>query len=273
MALDSPDNSASARRSPPSAQRSTIIWQRKFDILVVALPLAVALAVAATYLPPKYSASATVRVSASSPSPGVSPRDVVQASNDLASQYVHLVDVPQVISKARVAEGLADAKFSVNASTVAAQNLISISVQSDNAAQAAAASRAVASAFVTYVQSTSDDQARKANAQLQTFASGLSQQVEAAQKDVAAAAAAPQGSSAAEGLDQRLQLLSTLQARQLDAQQQLAATGSGVAQFEVVSSSGATKISPRPVLYGAVSLVVIALIMAEVVVRRSNRQR
>lgn len=251
--------------------RPSAIWRYKYAILTSAVAVGLIVAGVSSLLPPTYSASALVRVTAQASS-GISPQEVALASNQLASQFAILANTADV--KTEAAKQLSDGAsgLTVSATTVAGENLIQISTTADKQAKAEERVKAVSSAFVVYIASSSDARVAGFGLPLQPVLDDLQGQIDQARADVTALSGASALSAEGQTLDDRIQRLSTLEARQYELQKEIALKAAVKPSVELVSTSGASKTSPKPLVYTVVAVVVALIVSAEIGVRVMQRR-
>jgi capsular polysaccharide biosynthesis protein len=249
--------------SPPPT-RSSSVWRAKWIILLVAVVAAGATYGVSRLIPERYKGTSLVRVTAQ-PS-DAPPSDVVQASNDLASQYAQLVNTPPVIRGAeRILHAPAGSlNGKVSAGTVSDQNLISVEGQADTPNAASRRANAIADSFVVRMRRTNRAQADAYTKDLAQRAGQLSKKIESMQSQLSGASAQ---TASAQG-----PLLSDLLSQRQDVAAS-AAQGSAQAQPSVkvfARASGGSVVQPRPVLYAIAAFLVAGFVAAQLAALRGR---
>lgn len=242
---------------PPAPTSRDLRWWTLGAIGVVAVAIVVAGLVYAISdsVAGRYQSSAVVRVSVQATG-GISD-PAVTAANDLASQFAQLASATPVLEAAEARLGGEGGKLSgeVSAGTIAAQNLIRISVTGSSSASARTRTTAVAHAFVRYVNDLDAAQAAKYAKAVISKLAPLDSEIAAARKQVL--------SSNAETQRDATVLLSTLISQQqtiLSSVAQSSAAAQPSLQLVSVGST-ASKVSPKPSLYAAVALLATLLLL------------
>ena len=235
------------------------VWRAKWWILAAAAVAGLAIAAASYLVPATYKSSATVRVVAQSQA-GVPSDQIVQASNDLASEYAQLGTSQPIVSAAATQLGMptGDLQSKVSAGTVSGQNLVQISVQASSPGTAEKRTSAVASQFAAYVRGKNAQQASEYAADVKTKLAPLDAAIAAARRDIAS------GGSSAGQIAKQSTLSDLLTQRQTALSQLATATAAGQPLVEVFAPAGpGSKVSPKPVLYGIIAFCVVALVAAQ----------
>lgn len=276
---DSPLAPAATAQPARTAEvdRLTTIWQARKPILVGTVVVALLVYLISSIVPSVYSSSATVSVTAAS-TPGGSAEDVALASNDLAAQDAQLVQTDSVLDAAAKTLGVPASTLAghLSAGTVAAQNLIQITVQASSAEKAQRSSQAVAVAFQRSLVQRAQVSAFALQASVNTQSASLSQQIANLQQSIAAnQGAAPGTLQLAEVESQENQLTNLMESRAtLTANTAIAVASEQPDVNVVVSGTPATKVSPRPFFYALIAGLLALLVgcqLAVVARRRSSR--
>ncbi len=217
----------------------------------------------------RYQSSATVRVSVQATS-GISD-PAVTAANDLASQYAQLASSTPVLSGAakRLGVPVSSLEGNVSSGTIAAQNLVRISVTGSSASEAQERAAAVARSFVRYINHLDAEQAAAYEKAVTSKLAPLETEIAAARKQLR--------TSKGEAQRNATTLLSGLLSQQQTVLNSVA-QGSAAAQpsLQLVSADSAgSKVSPKPTLYAGIGLLATLLLLGRFVyvigVRRSRR--
>ena len=274
MALPKPakapaEISAVTQPAPDSDRRRGAFW---WIVRLAAAVVAAGLAAAAVYVvsaaaPATYESSSTVRVSVQAPT-GATDQSVI-ASNDLASQYAQVVSADRVLRSAgrRLTSADADLSGKVSAGTVAAQNLIRLTVEGGNPGQAERRAAAVTQAFVAYLNRLSAESSATYAASVTEKLAPVDANIAEARKalDVGTPDAQRNAASILAGLlVQRQQVLSSLA-------QSSAATRPSIQR--VTNAGAASKVSPKPKLYAAIAFAIVLLLLARLIYVAAGRER
>jgi capsular polysaccharide biosynthesis protein len=236
------------------------VWRAKWYILAAAILAGLAIGAASYLIPATYKSSATVRVVAQSQA-GVPSDQIVQASNDLASEYAQLGTSQPIVSAAASQLGMStgDLQSKVSSGTVSGQNLVQISVQASSPGAAEKRTSAVASQFAAYVSGKNAQQAAQYAASVRAKLAPLDSAIAAARHDIATG-----GGNSATQIAKQSTLSDLLTQRQTALSQLATATAAGQPLVEVFAPAGpGSKVSPKPVLYGIIAFVVVALVAAQ----------
>jgi hypothetical protein len=181
----------------------------------------------------------------------------VTAANDLASQFAQLASTAPVVSaaQAKLGDQGENLSGSVSAGTIAAQNLIRISVTGSSPALAQTRTTAVAAAFVTYVRRLNAKQAASYVGAVTAKLRPLDREIAAARKRLTNANAVVQREATV--------LLSGLLSEQQSVLSSVAQSSASAQPYLqlVAPGGGATKVSPKPVLYAAVGFLAVLLLL------------
>jgi hypothetical protein len=235
---------------------------------------------ASNRITPSYQASSLVEVSAH-PQTGISPQDIVTASNELAAQLAQLTRTAPVVALA--AQSLHDSAGAVGQHVVAAvlanQNLIQITAQNTTPKTTQARATAMAEALQGYVSAQGASATGTAPpAPTNTQLAAIDTQLAAAQADAAKAeAAAATSYPGTVGIAVAAQKAAFVQQLQLQrntvAMQVEAAYANATPTVQVLGgASAAVKVQPRPTLYAGVTLVLAALLAGQISVFVGSRR-
>ena len=283
-----PANGVEGRRPPanPPVDRLGAMWQGRWWILLSALVIAALTLVATMVVPKTFASSVTVRMNAS-PVSGSSVSDLATASNNLAAQYAQVVTSQAVLQPAAAAAGITPAELSAHTSstTLASQNIISITVQAGGPAEAQAQADALGASLVDYIKATGAEASKAYSDSVEEQLAPLDDQISAAQKRVAAIAAtlanaddgtAPQEVSAASArLGAAQSLLTALSDRRSNLLSQATVQALSLAPRAQVLGPAATanQIEPRPALYTLVAALLGLVIATQLVVTVAERRQ
>jgi hypothetical protein len=257
----------------PSIGGANVRWwmPRIVGLIVIAALVAEAVYVVSDQVAARYQSSAIVRVSVQATS-GISD-PAVTAANDLASQFAQLASTAPVVDAAAAHLGNRETGLgsSVTAGTIAAQNLIRISVTGSSPAQAQKRTTTVAEAFVAYVNRIETRQATH-------YANAVTSKLGPLEREIATARQ-KLSSTNAEVQRNATVLLSALVGQERTVLNSVAQS-SAAAQpdLQIVAPGGtATKVSPKPTLYAAVGFLATLLLLGRLlyiigVRRRSPRE-
>jgi hypothetical protein len=224
-------------------------------LLELASLVAVGVYVVSDHLAATYQSSAIVQVSVQA-TDGISDPSVT-AANDLASQFAQLASTAPVVSaaQAKLGDQGENLSGSVSAGTIAAQNLIRISVTGSSPALAQTRTTAVAAAFVTYVRRLNAKQAASYVGAVTAKLRPLDREIAAARKRLTNANAVVQREATV--------LLSGLLSEQQSVLSSVAQSSASAQPYLqlVAPGGGATKVSPKPVLYAAVGFLAVLLLL------------
>jgi O-antigen/teichoic acid export membrane protein len=256
--------------SPATSEIGARDW-RWWTLGTLALVLVAVLVAAVVYVvsnrtSPTYQSSAVVRVSVQATT-GISD-PAVTAANDLASQFAQLASTEPVVNDAASRLGTGTNLGSITAGTIAAQNLIRISVTGSSASQAKARTTAVAKAFVAYVNRINARQASDYARAVTSKLGPLDREIAAARKRLL--------SASLEAKREATVLLSSLIGQEQTVLTTVAQS-SAAAQphVQLVAPGGAAKkTSPKPLLYAGIGLLATVLLLGRLLymlgVRRVN---
>jgi uncharacterized protein involved in exopolysaccharide biosynthesis len=245
--------------SPATPSRGSMIWRRKWWVVLFALVVGGATYGVTSQLDPRYEASATVQVALLG---GNATSEGVTAANDLASQYAQIIDSDPVVEPvARKLHLSADeVRDNVEGATVNEQNLISVSAKAGSGAEASEIATTTARTLVRYVTKSVASQATSVNEEALAQLKPLDDQIRSLRKKMAGASKKEQES---QQFLANQQSLATLEAQRAATIGDIARTGvSGRPSLQVLNPAGTgKKVSPKPVLY-AIAAFVIALLLA-----------
>jgi capsular polysaccharide biosynthesis protein len=224
-------------------------------VLLAALLVGAAVFGVSSTVPATYESSAVVRVSVHATG-GISD-PAVTAANDLASQYAQLASTSLVVDAAADRLGRAGRGLTgdVSAGTVAAQNLIRVTVTGSSAEQARRRATAVTVSFVRYVNRLS---ARQADVYTRTVASKLrplDADITQAREQLSTGTPDAQRNATV--------LLSSLLVQRQQVESSVAESAAA-AQPDVqliANGSAGVKTSPKPLLYASVGFVIVLLLL------------
>jgi hypothetical protein len=195
--------------------------------------------------------------------------DAISAANQLTAQYVQLVPTDAVLGAPATKLGMSvgDLRNAISAGTVSQENLLQINAEGPSASAAEQRAATVTSDFMSYVTRTN-------TAQLHSYISTMSTQLQAVNNDYAQLAARLRRARGAQAgyIQGELGALAT---QQQSLQSQLTQRASaGVPQVQLVRSAGdGTRVAPRPTLYAVVALLVAGFIAAQAVAWDYRRRR
>jgi hypothetical protein len=235
--------------------------------LVLAVIAGAGVYVISSGLPATFQSSTTVRVAIQSTS------DVndatVTASNDLASQYAQIASVGSVVAAARKGLDGADAQLStadIAAATVAAQNLVKITVNGADAGQAERRANAVGPAFVRVLQALNGRQAAQYATQVTGKLGPIDQSIASTKREL-------KGGTQ----DSRRNAAIVLASLIVQRQQVQATVAQNVAAMQpnitlVAGAGPGGKVSPKPQLYAIVGFIIVLLVVGRVLVVAAARR-
>lgn len=250
----------------PVDQGLTWWMYRTIAMLLAAVVVAALVFAISDRLPASYQSSAVVRVSVQA-TDGISDPSVT-AANDLASQFAQLASTAPVVEAAEAHLGSQAGNIGgqVTAGTIAAQNLIRISVKGSNPTQAQERTTAVANAFVAYIEHIDAAQANAYAHAVTSKLGPLDREIAAVRKTLASGNPEVQRNAAA--------LLSSLVGEQQTVFSSVA-QGAAAAKpnVQLVAPGGTgTKTSPRPLLYAAVGFLVTILLLGRLLYVLGSRR-
>jgi capsular polysaccharide biosynthesis protein len=215
------------------------------SVLVAAIAYGVGHSLTATY-----QASGTIRVSVPSEN-GTSDPDVT-AANDLATQYVQLVNstpVEELASK-RLGVPAVDLSGQISGSAVAAQNLLQVTASGSTPSEAVARAQAAVQAVKAYLTSLSSQTGQQYLNSIRTaLASELGGRGSGAKGAGSSALAASSIASA------RAQVLA----------QGVRDMAGNTPSFQIIDPTGsATETAPKPKLYALIAFIVALLISGRI---------
>lgn len=237
------------------------------------IALAVSLVVAAIAylvgqaLTPTYQSYGLIRVALASQGGINDP--VVTAANDTATQYAQLASSAPVaaLTASKLGIPASDLSNAITGSTVAAQNLVQVTVTGPSAASAQTRAAAASTSLQRYISGLNAADSAQYVARVQASLSLVNQSVQALTARLATDSPAQRASDTTllQSFDsQREQLLGQV-ARD---------AASNEPSLQVVdSSTPATVTSPKPALYALVAFVVAAIITGRVAFVLSRRPR
>jgi capsular polysaccharide biosynthesis protein len=263
-------------QSPSDVDRLSVIWRAKYLIIAVTIVVAGGVYAISSKVTPTYSSSATIAITAAS-TPGGSAQDVALASNDLAAQDAQLVEANDVLSQASKTLGVSASTLSshLSSGTVAAQNLVQITVQSSNPTTAQTWANVVSRAFQAFMVHKGVTSASALQSSLNAQVAPLNHQITVLQLQIAATQpAAPPGSAALielQGEENQLSGLLASRATLMD-NTALAIVSQQPNVAILQSASAPSKISPRPLLYGVIAALAALLVTAQLVIVAKRRR-
>ncbi len=256
--------------------RVSILWRATPYILLVTALVALGVYGVSKSLTPLYSASATVRITATQ-SPGGSATDVATASNDIAAQYAELVTSAPVLDPAAKSVGATASILSahLSAGTVSSQNLVRVKAQSASRGQSAQWANAVATSLAHYVSTQSAAQTKSVQAALDAQLKPIDANIAQLQREIAAVSStAVAGSAGYVKLQSSESQLTELLTSRADL---LTTTAVSIAsdepQVQVLSAAGPpTQVSPKPTLYTIIAALGALLIASEIALLVARRR-
>jgi capsular polysaccharide biosynthesis protein len=271
--LNRPTDPHTPQAAAPSGDdaRGTMIWRRKWWIVLFAIIVAGVVYGATSQLSPRYQASATVQVALLG---GSATSEGVTAANDLASQYAQIVDADPVVDAVaqKLGEGRSAIRDNVSGSTINDQNLISVSARAGNAEQASRRAPAAAQALVTYVTKTVQKQSTSINDEAIAQLKPLDDQIRDLRRQTANAS---RSETRSQQYIASQQSLATLEAQRAAAIGDIARNGAdGRPAIQVLNPAGdGSKVSPKPLLYAGAAFLVALLLAAQVASVAGARRR
>jgi capsular polysaccharide biosynthesis protein len=233
----------------------------------------VVLAGAVTYVvssrvPATYKSTSELRVSVNG-SNGLG-QDSIQASNELTAQLVQLLPTNAVLAKPAAKLGMSPSALqsAVSVGSVAQQNLLEISATGSSPAQAQRRAATVSDAFLSYMR---NDARVQASSYMQVLQGGIRRMGERQAKLESQLNGVGTDTRAATVLEGQI---ASIQSQQQTLQTDLAQReASSAPVIQPLQAAGAgSKVSPRPVLYAIVALVVAAFVAAQVLTLVQRRR-
>jgi capsular polysaccharide biosynthesis protein len=268
--LPAPDPADPVAQSAEPRQRNHL--RRDLVLAAIAAILAATLAAIAVYvasghLPATFQSSATIRVAIQSTS------DVndgtITASNDLASQYAQIASTGTVIGLARKQLDGADAQLTGNdvvASTVAAQNLVKITVNGHDGGQSQRRADAVGTAFVEGLRELNGRQAEQYSNEVSSRLGPIDRSIALTRRELSGGTQ-----------DSRRNAAIVLASLIVQRQQVQASIAQNVAAMQptltqVAGAGPGEKVSPKPKLYAIVAFVIVLLVVGRVLIVAAARR-
>ena len=251
--------------SPPRQGRKIAL--RVLIVVVFALVAAGATYAVSKAVAPTYSSSTQLLVNVNEANGlGV---DAISAANQLTAQYAQLVPSDAVLAApaAKLGMSVGDLRNAISAGTVSQVNLMTISAQGPSASAAQQRAATVTSDFISFVTQSN-------SAQLHSYVTTVSSQLQAVNSDYARLAARLRRARGAEAgyIQGELGALATQQQSLQNQLTQRAAAGVPHVQL-VRSAGGGTQVAPQPTLYAIVALLVAGFIAAQAVAWDYRRRR
>jgi capsular polysaccharide biosynthesis protein len=249
----------------PSRTRSTVL--RAVIATLLAVVVAIATYFIASGVTATYQSSSQLRVIVNEAT-GLGS-DSITASNQLTAQLVQLVPTDAILTPPAATLGMSvsSLRSNISAGSVAQQNLLQITADGPSAGGAQQRAALVTRYFVSYV--TQD-----AHRQLGIYVTNLSKQLQSVNNTYARLAARLRTAHGNHAAVLQGELGSIVQQQQSLRTQITQRASAGLPVIQTVQAAGAgSKVSPRPVLYAIVALVVAAFIAAQVVVLAERRRR
>jgi capsular polysaccharide biosynthesis protein len=251
------------------------IWQAKVPIVLGVVVVAVLVFLISSVAPKVYSSSATVSIAAAS-TPGGSAEDQALASNDLAAQDAQVVNTNAVLAAASKATGASSSELGshLSSGTVAAQNLVQITMQSSNADQAQQWAHAVATSFKSVLLSRAATNAAELQKSVNTQAASLDSQIAGLKVQIAADGDPPAGSAALAVLESQENQLTNLETSRatLTSNTAIAVASEQPDVSIVVSGTAPVKESPKPALYALIGALIALLVGCQLAVVMARRR-
>ncbi|WP_153040518.1 hypothetical protein [Actinoplanes sp. TFC3] len=262
---------------PEVLARPQIIWRARFSILGVAVLIAAATWAASAFLPGTYSASSDVLVANTSSLASV---DAVDGANGLATQYAQFAGTPVVMEDAAKRAGVPVGVISSGTlvTTVANTNIIRVTVTADSGAAASRNALALGEALVDQAKKSMSSAAEADPDQLKEIDKLLTQAKSDVVRLTEQLSDAKSGSTRAASINTSLNnsqqqvLALTLKRLDIVTQARRDAGGRGVVLSLLTTQPSAGKVSPRPLLYSTVALIVTLVIMTELAVISERRR-
>jgi capsular polysaccharide biosynthesis protein len=241
--------------------RASVVWRRKWIIMLIAIAAAAATYVISDQITPKYQASATVQVSLLG---GAASSEGVVAANDLASQYAQIVDSEPVVQAVarRLKEPTAAFRADLSGGTVNDQNLIAVRATAESPREAGRRATAAADELAKYVTRTTVAQTNSLNAEALDQLKPLDRQIRALRSQLAKDSDIQSRSMQSVA---RQQSVATLEAQRAATIGDIARAGAaGRPSLQVLNPAGdGSKVEPKPALYTAVAFFLTLLIAAQ----------
>ncbi len=248
----------------PPTDRLGMFWASKWLALAVIIGLPVLTFAISSALSASYTSTSVISVSARGTS-SVSPMEVVNASNGLASQVAQLVTTDDVKMAAARQLGRTTLEGNVTAATAANQNLVVISVTGRQPAEDRREAGALAEATLAYVTNQSKSSAKSYSASVAAGLTALNSAIQQAQTQLNVDRATAKGAAAGLTLAGDQTALENLLLRKQTLLSQAAVDGSSQqsAVTIVSSASNPSKVSPKPVFYSLIALAVAIILGVE----------
>jgi hypothetical protein len=251
--------------SPPRQGRKIAL--RVLIVIAFALVAAVATYGVSKAISPTYGSSTQLLVDVNEANGlGV---DAISAANQLTAQYAQLVPSDAVLAApaAKLGMSVGDLRNAISAGTVSQENLLQINANGPSASAAQRRAATVTSDFMSFVTQSN-------TAQLHSYISSVSSQLQAVNDDYARLAARLRKARGAEAAYIQGEL-GALATQQQSLQSQLTQrAAAGVPNVQLVRPAGSgTQVAPRPTLYAVVALLVAGFIAAQAVAWDYRRRR
>jgi glycosyltransferase involved in cell wall biosynthesis/capsular polysaccharide biosynthesis protein len=237
-------------------------WPRVLLAVIFAVVVAGATYGISTAVSPSYQSSAQLRVVVNEAN-GVS-QDALQASNDLTAQLVQLLPTDAILTAPakQLGMSLSALRSSVSVGSVAQQNLLQVTANAPSAAQARHRVATVAQHFIAFMASD-------ARGQVGGYVHDLSTAISRTNASLVRLRTARSGLE----VTLRNQLASNLKEEQSVLTALVRRQASAIPVIQQVQAAGlGSRVSPRPVLYAIVALLVAGLLAAQVVVLTERRR-
>lgn len=261
-------NGARAPRKPvpdvaPPRQRGR--WAGALIALVVAVAAGVLTYVISSAVSATYKSSTQVQVTVNEPN-GLG-QDSVLAGNQLTAQLAQLLPTDAVLSRPAIVLGLSTSKLrsALSVGSVAQQNILQISTTASSPSAAEARATAVTAGLLAYM-------ARDTRSQVRAYRRSVTGAIAAMEAQLSALAGRQGKLTPAQlGVIQGEAGAIAGQAQSLTAQQAERAASS-VPVLEVIQpASTAAKVTPKPLLYAIVALLVVGFVALQLVAMRERR--
>jgi capsular polysaccharide biosynthesis protein len=240
-------------------------WVGALVAVAVALAAGVLTYVVSSAISATYKSSTQVQVTVNEPN-GLG-QDSVLAGNQLTAQLAQLLPTDAVLSRPASVLGLSTSKLrsALSVGSVAQQNILQISTTASSQSAAEARATAVTAGLLAYV-------ARDARARARTYRHSATGAIAAMEAQLTALAGRQGKLTPAQlGVIQGEAGAIAGQAQSLTAQQAERAASSIPVLQVIQPASTATKVTPKPLLYAIVALLVVGFVALQLVALRERR--
>jgi len=244
--------------------RIEVLWAAKWVVALSSVLVGSGVMIAISLLPESFQATSNVLVTV--PQNSDAPRESVLASNDLTGQYAQLATSSPIISRAVQQTGFPLGADKVSVTAMNNFNILQFSVTSTQTRRAVLESRALAQAFVGYVQAQHAAQTKRLNENAARQLAPMDKQIQQLSNLIEdfngrMEAHPERAAQVAAMANARADLVASRQTQQVALTKSLATAQAAVNALGLAGSAHSTK--PDPFMYGLVGALAAAFVVGE----------